>query len=61
MAPICKGYCKKFKGKSMMNGLRYENGQKRCTLCNMFLNVTGRKCPCCSTQLRTKPRTKKRL
>jgi hypothetical protein len=38
---------------------RYEIGQKRCQICEIFINCSGSRCPCCHTSLRTKPRTKK--
>ena len=57
MALICKGYCEELKGPSMRNGLRYASGQKRCTLCNVFLITPSLRCPCCSSRLRTKSRS----
>ena len=52
----CKGFCEDYRGSKMPNGIRYANGQKRCTLCGLFLDTTNTRCPCCSVMLRTKPR-----
>jgi hypothetical protein len=38
---------------------RYENGQKRCQTCELFIEWFGARCPCCHTSLRTEPRPKK--
>lgn len=59
MGYSCKGVCDDFKGEKIPNGSKYEFGQKRCTLCSIFLNVPGVRCPCCSVLLRTKPRGKR--
>jgi len=53
----CDSSCKKYKAKS--NGLksgRYEQGQKRCHTCEIFIEWKGLWCPCCGRLLRTKPR-----
>ncbi len=59
MGYSCKGVCEEFKGDKIPNGSKYEYGQKRCTLCSIFLSVSGIRCPCCSVLLRTKPRSKR--
>lgn len=59
MGYSCKGVCEEFKGDRIPNGSKYEYGQKRCTLCSIFLSVSGVRCPCCSVLLRTKPRGKR--
>lgn len=54
----CKGICLDFvakKSKPRSKG-RYESGQKRCTLCDVFLDFEGDRCPCCNRILRKKPR-----
>jgi hypothetical protein len=38
---------------------RYEIGQKRCQICDIFIGWEGYRCPCCNTALRTRPRPKK--
>ena len=42
-----------------MKGGRYEQGQKRCNTCELFIKWEGLWCPCCGRLLRTKPRAKK--
>lgn len=38
---------------------RYSKGQKRCQVCEIFINHEGKFCPCCGCRLRAKPRNKK--
>lgn len=59
MGYCCKGICEEFKGKKVPNGTRYEIGQKRCSMCSMYLTISTLRCPCCGAILRTKSRTKK--
>lgn len=56
----CNGSCKKFKAtnNSAEYG-RYEQGQKRCPTCEIFIEWEGLWCPCCGRLLRTKPRARK--
>src|SRR6188472_3774684 len=49
-APNCQYYSEKG---------RYDNGQKRCQICEIFIKWPGSRCPCCHTSLRTRPRPKK--
>ena len=55
----CNGSCKKYKAKSGLDGGRYEQGQKRCPECEVFVDWEGLFCPCCGRLLRTKPRARK--
>jgi len=57
---FCKGICINYKHTALHNGIKYESGLKRCTECQIFMNVEGIRCPCCSVKLRTKSRNKKR-
>ena len=59
MSQICKGICHRHKAKSMSNGLRYREGQKRCCLCDCFFLTEDVRCVCCSTKLRSRPRSKR--
>lgn len=59
MGYVCKGVCDGIKGEKLPNGSKYRFGQKRCTLCSIFMTVSGVRCPCCSALLRTKSRNKK--
>jgi hypothetical protein len=38
---------------------RYANGQKRCQICDIFMEWDGLWCPCCGYRLRTRPRSLK--
>jgi len=56
----CHAYCEQFKAKSNSHeGGRYEQGQKRCPQCELFIKWDGLWCPCCGRLLRTKPRATK--
>jgi hypothetical protein len=52
---ICKGIC--IRKKAFSNN--YNNGQKRCQICELFIKWNGLRCPCCHCRLRTKPRNVK--
>jgi rRNA maturation endonuclease Nob1 len=57
---VCKGICTKYKAIKPMTGSRYGNGQKRCQICEIFMDVGADLfCPCCGYRLRTKPRNGK--
>lgn len=56
MANVCKGTCIKFKAIMYEGRNRYENGQKRCPVCEIFLMWEGIRCPCCTVKLRNTPR-----
>ena len=54
----CKGICDKYKAqKPAQTNDRYSYGQKRCNLCDIFIEWDGSRCPCCSGILRTRPRS----
>lgn len=55
----CKGTCEKYRAIKPSTGARYKNGQKRCQICEIFIEWTGTWCPCCGYKLRTKPRNLK--
>jgi hypothetical protein len=57
----CKGICIRHKvaRPTENNGYRYSTGQKRCQVCEIFLNWDGLWCSCCSYRLRSKPRNLK--
>ena len=54
---VCKGKCVKYKaGKTHSQNNRYEVGQKRCSVCELFIIWDGNHCICCGYMLRTNPR-----
>ena len=56
----CKNICARYQVIKPKNNLgRYETGQKRCQICEIFIQWSGRFCPCCGYRLRNKPRNKK--
>jgi hypothetical protein len=56
----CKGICSRYVEKhSTRSGGRYESGQKMCSSCNVFIKFEGKRCPCCASALRAKPRNSK--
>lgn len=55
----CKGVCPKFKAKKPLMQSRYAAGQKRCSICEIFIIWDGVNCPCCGMNLRVGPRSLK--
>lgn len=37
---------------------KYQEGQKRCSFCGIFIDCEQVRCPCCHTILRTKARNR---
>ncbi len=56
---VCKGICERYKANRPHSGMRYKAGQKRCQVCEIFINWQGLWCPCCSYRLRIGPRNSK--
>ena len=48
----CNGICIRHKADSN----NYANGQKRCQICDLFMQWDGIFCPCCGYKLRNRPR-----
>jgi len=46
----CRGICDRYRSESQ----RYNQGIKRCTSCETYLEYDGVQCPCCRTKLRGK-------
>ena len=53
----CKSKCELFKS-IHPHGMRYEDGEKRCTICQIYVRIEMIRCPCCGSVLRTKKRDK---
>jgi len=56
---VCKGVCNQYKAKWGTHQYRYASGQKRCNVCELFVNWDGSHCPCCGMRLRTRPKISK--
>ena len=56
---VCKGICSRHRAIKPTRGQRYTIGQKRCQVCQIFINWQGFYCPCCGYKLRGKPRNSK--
>lgn len=54
----CRGICTRFKAPKPAGG-RYSSGQKRCQICEVFMETDEIWCSCCGYRLRSKPRNKK--
>ena len=54
----CREVCSKYSVKRpLLKEIgRYEDGQKRCSSCAIYINWKEPNCPCCGHILRTKPR-----
>ena len=50
----CKGICIHHKATSS-----YVTGNKRCQICDLFIQWDGVFCPCCGSRLRMRPRNMK--
>ena len=46
-------------GKPSLRQGRYATGQKRCQICEIFIQWDGLVCPCCRYRLRLRPRNMK--
>jgi hypothetical protein len=55
----CKGICIRHKARKPVGVGRYVMGQKRCQICELFIEWPGLWCPCCGYRLRSKPRNLK--
>jgi hypothetical protein len=44
-----------------LRGSYYAEGNKRCQVCEVFIKWNGKNCPCCKSNLRTKPRSVPKL
>ncbi len=61
---ICKGICEEFKAKKPNGGKRYEAGQMRCQICEIYITIEGTQdekgiyCKCCHYRVRGKPRNR---
>jgi len=54
----CKGNCNKYEAPPVAFN-RYSIGQKRCSVCDIFLIWEGSYCPCCGTMLRLNARSRR--
>ncbi|EGG42420.1 Hypothetical protein Nlim_0601 [Candidatus Nitrosarchaeum limnium SFB1] len=57
----CNGICVYHKTNKISTSKKYESGQKRCSLCSIFIETTNIRCPCCHSLLRRKSRSNKKL
>jgi hypothetical protein len=55
----CIGKCKEFRALKPTGIGRYAVGQKRCNYCEIFITIDSILCPCCNSQLRCLPRSRK--
>ena len=55
---VCKGICSRHKAIRPSTGQRYLVGQKRCQVCQIFIDWEGIFCPCCGYKLRVTPRNR---
>ena len=61
----CKKICLQYAAKKPTNSGRYDAGQKRCQICEIYITIEGTKdeiglfCKCCNYRVRGKPRNRK--
>ena len=53
---VCRGICIRHKASGPISSGRYAIGQKRCQICDLFMQWDGIFCPCCGCRLRIRPR-----
>lgn len=53
---VCKNICLRYKKSARFD----TNDSKFCQFCSIYLEFSGRRCPCCNSYLRNKPKTPKR-
>jgi len=58
MAATCKGICDMYKSVGTAMQFKYQEGQKRCSFCGIFIECEGVRCPCCHMVLRTNARNR---
>jgi hypothetical protein len=57
---VCNGICVRHKATKPNGAGRYASGQKRCQVCEIFINWDANNfCPCCGYRLRGRPRNLK--
>ncbi len=54
----CKDLCMQYKASRPIGKSRYGSGQKRCQICEVFIQWEGFFCPCCGCRLRSTPRNR---
>jgi len=52
---VCRNICDRYRARKERRSSYYLQGYKRCQTCGVFIEWEGTKCPCCQTQLRSKP------
>lgn len=55
----CNNRCNAYKAESVPVSQLYTNGEKRCTVCAIYLKCDGYQCPCCGCRLRVRPKGRK--
>jgi len=52
----CRGMCEQIKATfSPLSGGYYALGCKKCSFCDIYIEYSGSRCPCCNNLLRSKP------
>jgi hypothetical protein len=49
----CKNICTRYKATKHRRSSYYAQGYKRCSMCDIFIEWDGTRCPCCDLVLRT--------
>jgi len=58
---MCKEICLFFKAPITPTKDKYHLGQKRCSICEIWMIIDGIRCPCCNNLLRTRTKTGKKI
>ena len=56
----CCGVCIRYKVKkhAVIEVSRYDDGQKYCSYCEIFMRAERLRCPCCNKQMKTRSKNK---
>ena len=56
MSSFCYGICIRYQVSIPHGESPYDNGRKYCTKCGQYMKISDKRCPCCKTVFRTRPR-----
>ncbi len=59
MAATCKGICDRYTSIGTAMKLKYQEGQKRCSFCGIFIECEKARCLYCNMILRTNARNRR--
>lgn len=58
---MCRQLCVYYKTPPTPTKKKYSLGHKRCSTCEVWMDIDDIRCPCCHSQLRTKTKSGKKI